>query len=80
MSIVPGNPIAGKPNSVNFNAPLNDPSPPITTRQSIPYFLRTFTPIALPSSVLNSSHLEDFNIVPPPVSYTHLTLPTILRV
>jgi len=65
LSIVPGIPIAGNPNSLNLLAPLNEPSPPITTRQSIPYFLRTLTAIFLPSSVLNSSHLEDFNIVPP---------------
>ena len=58
-------PIAGNPKSLSFWAPANEPSPPITTKQSILYFLRIFTAFNLPSSVLNSSHLEDFNIVPP---------------
>ncbi|SPZ87704.1 Uncharacterised protein [Sphingobacterium multivorum] len=43
LSIVPGRPMIGKSNSsINLDAPVNVPSPPITTMASIPW-LRKFS-------------------------------------
>ena len=47
------------------SAPVKEPLPPITTKESIPCLSKFFFAIALPSLVLNSRLLADFNIVPP---------------
>ena len=65
LSIVPGSPITFTPNLFNFAAPLNDPSPPTTTKLSILCFFSTSTAFSLPASSINSILLAVFNIVPP---------------
>ena len=66
LSIVPGIPITGKLNSFwNILAPLKEPSPPITTRDSILFFVKLLYAFFLPEEVLKSVDLADFRIVPP---------------
>ncbi len=66
LSIVPGRPIIGKLNSLaKIRAPVSDPSPPITTKASIPWRLSVSKASWRPSGVLNSLQRAVFRIVPP---------------
>ena len=66
LSIVPGSPIQGTSNScAKIRAPVNEPSPPITTRASIPSFFILSYASWRPSGVVNSLQRAVFNIVPP---------------
>ena len=66
LSIVPGIPIVFIPCSSSSNiAPVSEPFPPITTRESISYLSKLVFAFFLPSFVLNSKDLADLRIVPP---------------
>ena len=66
LSIVPGIPIIGNLySSLKMTAPVNDPSPPITTIPSISFSFKFWNAFARPSFVLNSLERADFKIVPP---------------
>ena len=66
LSMVPGIPIVFIPCSSSRSiAPVNEPLPPITTSESIPYLSNVDLAFILPSFVLNSRHLADFRNVPP---------------
>ena len=63
---MPGIPITGKPNSsLKIRAPVKLPSPPITTKPSMPALFTFSYALARPSFVLKSLDLADFKIVPP---------------
>ena len=53
-SMVPGTPIVLIPSSASFPAPANDPSPPMTTSPSIPFFRQFSAALFCPSGVRNS--------------------------
>ena len=57
LSIVPGSPIQFTPAFVSARAPLNEPSPPITTTPVIPKLLQKSAAFLVPSGVANSSLL-----------------------
>ena len=66
LSMVPGSPMAGIPySSKNRWAPVRDPSPPITTKASMPWLCRFSKAFFRPSGVLNSALRADFRNVPP---------------
>ena len=63
--MVPGIPTALIPRFASFCAPAKEPSPPITTRPSIPCFLQISAAFFCPSSVLISAQRAVYRIVPP---------------
>ena len=66
LSIVPGRPTIGMLYSVaKMRAPVREPSPPITTRESMPALTILSYAIFRPSSVRNSMQRAVFRIVPP---------------
>ena len=59
LSIVPGRPIVLMPNLESNDAPIYDPSPPITTSASISCFSNCFFAFNLIFSSLNSGYLAE---------------------
>ena len=66
LSIVAGNPRTLRLDSFAIvDAPLMDPSPPITRRQLIPFFIKFLIAIALYFYCKNLFDLDVFKILPP---------------
>ena len=65
LSMVPGIPIAGKPFWVNFKAPVKEPSPPTTTKASMPCAFICSIAFSWISGSLNSGNRAEYKKVPP---------------